>query len=262
MKVWRPNKKIFNEVKIGFYGRKGGISSGEYNSLNCNFNSFDLASNVEVNRTIIAQNLGFNYTDLCTVKQIHSANVLEISNNNKEEATKVEHIEADALVTKSRNILLGIKTADCCPILLFDYKANVVAAAHTGWRGSVAGIIENTVAKMVQLGAEPIHIAASLGPCIQQQSYEVDVTFKAQLISSNILYERFFMLKDGKLFFNLPMFCIEKLQNTGIKIIEDLGIDTYTDVDNLFSYRRAFKRQSPADKIKYGCQLSVIGLGS
>ncbi len=243
----------------GFFTRIGGISSSVYKSLNCNVSSADSTENVTKNRKIICNTLGFAYNNLKTLNQVHSTSVITIS----DAAQATEHLRADALVTALPNILLGIKTADCVPILFFDIKRKILAAAHAGWKGAISGIIDNTVFAMQSLGAEISNIVASIGPCIQQESYEVDQVFYDKVIEKDILDKRFFInsVKAEHYMFNLPGYCLNRLKKIGIQTIDNLGIDTYSNPSTLFSFRRAtHENKNPGTKIEYGTQLSVIGI--
>jgi hypothetical protein len=158
------------------------------------------------------------------------------------------------MVTNRRGLLLGVVTADCAPVLLADRAAGVIGAAHAGWRGAHGGVIENTVAAMERLGAEGSRMVAAIGPAIAQASYEVDAKFRDSFGSAG---ERFFRRgRSGHWQFDLEGYIAERLRAGGIEVIEALGLDTYSDQDRFFSYRRATHRGEPT----YGRQFSLIGL--
>lgn len=239
----------------GFFTRLGGISSSVYESLNCNTQSSDKIENVIKNQTIICHNLGFTHNNLRMADQIHSASVIVI----KDKAQQTSGLKADALVTQSSNILLGIKTADCVPILFFDNKSNTIGAAHAGWKGALSGVIENTILAMQSLGAGVNHIIAAIGPCIQQASYEVDECLYAQFIEKDHTNKQFFINsnKANHYLFDLSGYCIGSLKKIGIRTIDNLNIDTYSNRDTLFSFRRSAHE---TNGLECGRQLSVIGL--
>ncbi|MBA8666454.1 peptidoglycan editing factor PgeF [Holosporaceae bacterium 'Namur'] len=244
----------------GFFTREGGVSKDlHFQSLNCNLASSDSKKNVITNREIISNNLGFPHNKLITVTQIHSNRTITIKEGNEH----IKHPEADALVTNLPGILLGIKTADCVPILFFDSKKQIVAAAHAGWKGAISGIADNTVAAMQNLGADISDIICVIGPCIQQASYEVDESFYNNFIIDNPSNRKFFI--DSKqadhYMFDLPAYCVERLKIMGIQHIDNLGRDTYSNPE-FFSYRRATHEKSfnKEGKVEYGTQLSVVGI--
>lgn len=185
--------------------------------------------------------------------QVHSPDVIVV------EAAWDDHAigrpEADALVTATPGLVLGIVTADCAPVLFVDREAGVVAAAHAGWRGAHGGVLENTIAAMESLSAKPARMIAVIGPAIAQASYEVDARFRANFDQSD---ERFFV--SGCLDhwqFDLPGYIEQRLIDCGVGQIEDLSLDTYTLEKSYYSYRRATHRGEAA----YGRQISIIGLG-
>ena len=165
---------------------------------------------------------------------------------------------ADAVVTATPGVVLGIVTADCAPVLFADAEAGVVGAAHAGWRGAVDGVLENTIAAMERLGARRSHIAAALGPTIAQPSYEVDAPFRARFAADA---ERFFVpapIREGtpRWHFDLPGFITARLAAAGIEKIHDCARDTFSHVARYHSHRRA----TQAGEAKYGRQISMIAL--
>lgn len=184
------------------------------------------------------------------LKQVHSARVVAVTEPFAEDALP----EADAMVTTVSNLRLAIVTADCAPVLLEDREAGVIGATHAGWRGAHAGILENTVDAMVDLGAKRADISAAIGPCIAQASYEVDDSFRARFEADDA---RFFSPgKPGYFQFNLERYCCMRLKRARIGQIDALGIDTYANESDYHSYRRATHRGTPSE----GRQVSLIAL--
>lgn len=253
---------LANERKLyhGFFTRNGGVSSDDpFSSLNCSYSSSDNTENISSNRKLIAGTLGFSIDQLKTIKQIHSNRVITLCNSE----IITSGFEADAIVTNLSNVLIGIQTADCVPILFYEKMNSIIAAAHAGWKGAVSGIIENTINAMLMMGAELRNIKAVIGPCIQQYSYEVNLSFYQDIIKIDTENKVFFISsnRDGHYLFDLPGFCIHKLRKKGISKIENLGIDTYSNNDVFFSYRFATHQQTESSKpIQYGRQLSVLGM--
>ena len=239
-------------VPHGFLGRRGGVSAGELAGLNVGYGSGDDRDAIAENRAraIAAVLPG---AELATVHQIHSANVVMVE---KPWAYK-ERPHADAMVTDRPGLLLGILTADCAPVLLADAEAGVVGAAHAGWRGALAGVTDSVIGAMEDLGARRERIAATVGPCIAQASYQVDETFRGRFLGLDPASDRHFAEgQEGRPHFDLEAYVVERLKSAGIASVEALGLDTYADTDRFFSYRRATHR-GEAD---YGRQLSVIGI--
>jgi len=241
-------------IQHGFFGRRGGLSSGEVAGLNCGTGSGDDLETVEANRRLAADAI-LPGAPIASVYQIHSPRAVIVT----EAGAHDERPRADALVTDRPGMLLGIVTADCAPILLADQEAGVVGAAHAGWRGAVAGVTDQTIAAMISLGARVERIAAGIGPCLAKASFEVGHDFPQQLIADDPDNERFFGEgPNGKPHFDLEAYLVARLAAAGVPRIEASGLDTYALEDRFYSYRRATHRKEPT----YGRQLSLIGLAS
>jgi YfiH family protein len=236
----------------GFLGRRGGVSAGEVAGLNVGYGSND-------DREAIAENRRRAITailpsaELATVHQIHSADVVYADS-----AWPIDdRPPADAIVTDQPGLLLGILTADCAPVLLADADARVVGAAHAGWRGALGGVTDSALDAMERLGARRENIRAAVGPCIAQPSYEVDEAFRARFLDDDEGNGRFFVAgTSGKPHFDLEAYVVHRLIAAGIAEIDALHLDTYSDADRFYSFRRATHR-GEAD---YGRQLSAIAL--
>ena len=215
-----------------FFGVEGGVSAGIYASLNTNLSSRDDRANILRNSERIAAHFKMQRQNMATVRQNVSDIAVWV-----QAPTWFETV-ADAMATNNPDILLGIKTADCAPVLLADYQNGVIGAAHAGWRGAVKGVIENTVALMVAHGAKVQNIVAAIGPCIQQKSFEVKSDMHDVLLAQHADNARFFTTQDGQNFyFDLSGFAAAKLRDLGIENIDVSPIDTYSDV-GYFSFRR------------------------
>lgn len=246
---------ILNAPRImhGFFGRKGGVSTGIYDSLNCGPGSADARVSVIENRARATSALASD-ARLVTLYQIHSAQAVtvdapwEIADNPK----------ADAFATNKSGIVLGILTADCAPILLADPQAHVIGAAHAGWGGAFADVAESAVAAMERLGAKRERITAAIGPCISQPSYEVGPEFKPRFLAADPVNEKFFepSQRTGHWQFDLPAYVAHRLRQSGIGTVETISRCTYIDEADYFSYRRTTHRKEP----DYGRQLSAIML--
>ncbi|MGA7710344.1 MAG: peptidoglycan editing factor PgeF [Rhizomicrobium sp.] len=240
-------------VAHGFFGRPGGVSEGIYASLNCGPGSGDDRARVIENRRRVIETFAPR-TSLVTLYQIHSPDVVTVTVPWDIAAPP----QADALVTNRPGIALGILTADCAPVLLSDAEAGVIGAAHAGWKGALDGVIASTVAAMEKLGAVRKRIAAAIGPCISQASYEVDSEFRARFLAAESSHARFFMRKgrEGYFHFDLEGFAAARLGDAGIANIEKLSACTYARSADFFSFRRATHR----GEHDYGREISTIVL--
>lgn len=254
MMVRAPSLAEIDGVAHGFFTRLGGISEGIYASLNCGPGSRDDANAVTENRARVARLLGVEPGNLVTVYQKHS-NVAAVADK---PWGKGKTPDADAVVTATPGVAIGILTADCAPVLLCDPQARVIGAAHAGWRGALSGIVEATVEAMAGLGADPARIRAAIGPAISQGAYEVGEDYKAQFLAEEPDSEAFFVIDEGsgEPHFDLPGYVAERLARAGVGETLDLGLCTYYDETRLFSYRRS-KHHGEDD---YGRQISAIVL--
>jgi len=234
-------------VPHGFFTRQGGVSAGRFGSLNCSLNGRDEPGLPEENRRRATSALGFS--TLLGLVQVHGADVATAR------APWAERPRADALVTDQPGLLLGIVTADCAPVLF--WAPGVVGAAHAGWRGAVAGVLEATVEAMIGLGADPAHITAAIGPCIRQPSYEVGADLREAVLAEDAAATSFFA--DGarplRWQFDLAGYCAARLARRGV-VAETLLADTMAEPERFFSHRRATLAQDQP----VGHQLSAIGL--
>lgn len=243
-------------IRHAFFTRDSGVSEGLYAGLNCGFGSGDAAARVADNRAIAMARLDLPADALSTVHQVHSRKVVVAEATWPEDARP----EADAMVTDRPGVALGILTADCAPVLLADEDAGVIGAAHAGWRGALAGIVEETVGRMLDLGAAAGRIKAAIGPCIAQRSYEVGPEFPAPFVAAAAANEAYFVpaQRDGHFMFDLAGFVAGRLAAAGVAAAERIDADTCADADRFFSYRRATLRREP----DYGRGLSAIALAA
>jgi YfiH family protein len=226
-------------VRHAFFTRKGGVSQGIYDSLNVGRGSSDEAGDVTENRARCSAHFGLTPAALSTCYQIHSPTVLIA-----DAPFGDDRPEADGVATRASGVICGALAADCAPILLADPQARVVAAAHAGWKGALAGVAEAAVARMTELGAEPGRIVAVVGPCIAQASYEVGLEFWDAFTAKNAAFEAFFAPGETaeKRMFDLPGFVLSRLRAAGVQTCGWVGHDTCAEEDLFFSNRRAFRR--------------------
>jgi purine-nucleoside/S-methyl-5'-thioadenosine phosphorylase / adenosine deaminase len=241
-----------NGCPHGFFGRRGGVSTGALEGLNVGYGSNDDRSAIDENRRIAVASL-LRDGELVTLHQVHSAEVVQAERPWPRDARP----RADAMVTDRPNLLLGILTADCAPVLFADNGAPIVGAAHAGWRGALAGVTDSTIAAMERMGARRDRIHAAVGPCIGQASYEVDEDFRSRFLADDADNARFFVPgTQGKPHFDLEAYVVHRLIAAGIGEVEALNLDTYADPDRFYSYRRS----THCGEADYGRQLSAIAL--
>ncbi|PWG02239.1 peptidoglycan editing factor PgeF [Sphingosinicella humi] len=244
--------RLLEGVPHGFLGRRGGVSTGICAGLNVGLGSDDDRDAIRTNRRLAVDAVAPG-ARLVTVHQVHSPTVIAVTDPFPDDARP----QADAMVTDRPGLALGILTADCTPILFADREAGVIGAAHSGWKGAIGGVAEATVAAMERLGGERGRIVAAVGPTIARKSYEVDEGFFRGFLEADPENERFFSGgRAGHHQFDLEAYVVFRLAAAGLRQIEALGLDTYSDADRFFSYRRATHR-GEAD---YGRQISLIAL--
>lgn len=247
------SKKLRKNLKIShcFFSNKNGVSKGIYKSLNCGFGSKDKRFNVRKNLNIVCKKIGCKYKNLILMNQVHGNKVVYFSKNYKNRNKPI----CDAILTNKKEIALGILTADCVPILIYDPNKNIVGAIHAGWKGAFKKIITNTIKKLVKLGSKRKDLIACVGPCISQNNYEVGLNFYKKFLkqkkSNKIYFKRH---KFHKLKFDLRKYVVSQIKINGVNKIDHIWKNTFKNSNNFFSYRRTlFKKQKD-----YGRNLSVI----
>lgn len=238
-------------LRHGFFTRKGGASSGIFRGLNCGPGSSDISEVVAINRARVSAAMGAQAGYLMTLHQIHSADVVTV------DAPFETRPKADAMVTATPGIVLGVLTADCQPVLFADAKAGVIGAAHAGWRGAKDGVLGATITAMEALGASRANISAVIGPTISQPAYEVGPEFIEGFLADDPQNARFFIKASGDRFlFDLPAFGLHHLRAAGVGRAEWTRHCTYNDPERFYSYRRT----THAGEADYGRLISVIRL--
>lgn len=243
-----PILEELTSLSHAFTTRQGGVSLGLFTSLNAAIEKQDDLNHVKENRRRIAEHLGGVPDKLVTLQQSHTNKVVIVD----EPWEHSNRLEGDALVTNKPDLILGIITADCVPILLADPEARVIAAVHAGWQGATTGIIKNTLTQMKNLGAHPRHVRAAIGPCIWQESYEVDQIFYEKFPHSKEFFVPGNRAKHWQ--FDLPGYALFLLSDEGINQITPSPANTYTNEEQFFSFRRKTHRNEPV----FGCSMSAI----
>jgi polyphenol oxidase len=253
MRLASPLLSAIPGLRHAFFTREGGVSEGIYADLNGGLGSKDDPANVSENRRRMAAQMGVTSEHFVSVWQIHSPDAV-VASGPWQDASRPR---ADAMVTHTEGLAIGITAADCGPILFVDPNARVIGAAHSGWKGALTGIVESTVAAMEKLGAERSGIVAAIGPLIRQHSYEVGGEFVERFIEADAQNGVFFIpsAREGHAMFDLAGFIRTRLENSGVLMIDDIGVDTYSD-ERFFSYRRSVHRKEP----DYGRNVHAIAL--
>ena len=245
-------KKI-KQIKHCFFSRKDGFSKGIYKSLNCGKGSKDNKAKVQKNLKFVSKKIKVKLNNLKLMYQTHSSKVIVINKKNK----NLKSFNSDAIITSIKGYALGVVTADCVPIILYDTKNQTIGCVHAGWKGAFNGIIENTIRKFKKLNSKN-KILASIGPCIGQKSYEVDVNFYKKFLLKSKKNKVYFLKKDNhKKLFNLRKYINDKLLKLNVKV-DHVNYDTFKEKNRFFSYRRSQKLHEK----DYGRCISVISLVS
>lgn len=235
----------------GFFGRAGGVSTGFYSSLNAGLGTADEPSNVAENRLRCREAIGAAH--LLTLYQVHSPDVVIVT-----EPWSGQGPKADGMATRLKGVALGVLAADCMPFLFVDSKAQVIGAAHAGWRGALAGVLEATVRAMISIGAGAGDIAAAVGPCMRQPNFEVGLDVLDAFVSQDPGAEEFFApgASPEKRQFDLVGFGRARLSACGVARIDDAAVCTVAESERYFSYRVGRRAHQP----DYGRNLSAIAL--
>ena len=242
-------KKI-KKIKHCFFSRKNGFSKGNYKGLNCGKGSNDNKKNINKNLSYVANKMGVKRVRLILMHQTHSNKVVEIKKYNYK-----KKIKADSIITKMRGVALGVVTADCVPIIIYDAQNKIIGCIHAGWRGAFLGIVENTIAKIKKINLNN-NLYASVGPCIGKKNYEVDIPFYKKFVSKSRSNKIYFSRKNKtKRLFNLRKFVTNKLMKLNVKV-DQINKDTFADKSNFFSYRRSCKLKQK----DYGRCISTVSL--
>ena len=242
--------KKFKEINHGFFNQKGGKSKGIYKSLNCGFGSYDKKINVKKNLKIVKSKFTKKNKNILLLHQIHSNKFIFL---NKNHIIKKKY-KADAIITNKKELPIGILTADCVPILIYDDIAKMIAAIHAGWKGAYKGIINKVINFMLKKGCDKKNIHAVIGPCITQKSYNVKKDFFRKFIQKNKKNAVFFKKRKNLIYFDLPGYVKSQLKFNKISNIDHININTFDAKNNFFSARRSLILKHD----DYGRNISII----
>ena len=245
------SKKLTKEIAIKhcFFNRSGGKSKGIYKSLNCGRGSFDKKKYIKQNIVIASKKISKSYKKLFLLNQIHSNKFFFIKS-----CKFKKKLTGDALITDQKKIVLVVLTADCVPVLIFDKKLKIISAIHAGWKGAYKGIIQKVLNYFKKQGSESKNLIAAIGPCISQKNYEVQNDFKSKFLKQSKRNKIFFKKVKNKTYFSLNKYVKFQLESLGVKKIDIINQDTYSQKNNFFSARRSLHKKLN----DYGRNISLI----
>tara|TARA_B100001123_G_C14961745_1_gene887967 strand:+ start:69 stop:830 length:762 start_codon:yes stop_codon:yes gene_type:complete len=247
------SKKLqkFENVKHCFFSRKNGFSKGDYKSLNCGLGSNDKKEDILKNLETVSKKIGCKKEFLVTLNQKHTNEVICFNS----ETDIKNKLTGDAIVSKVKNVGIGILTADCASIFFYDPINKIVGCSHAGWKGALNGIIKNTVQKFNELNSNNKDLIAVVGPCINKKNYRVKNDLFNKFINKNKENEIFFEKIDSENYiFDLRGFINKEILNLNIKNIENIEMDTFSESELFYSYRRSLLNKEK----DYGRCISVI----
>ena len=246
------SKKLSKETQIKhcFFNRLGGKSKGIYKSLNCGRGSLDNKKHINKNIVIACKKISRSYKKLILLNQIHSNKFFLIQNFKFSKKKLI----GDALITDQKKIIIGILTADCAPVLIFDNKLKIISAIHAGWKGAYKGIIQKVIKEFKKRGSESKNLIAAVGPCISQKNYEIQNDFKKKFLKQTKKNKFFFKKIKNKTYFSLNKYVVSQLKEFGVKKIDIIDQDTYNQKNNFFSARRSLHKNQD----DYGRNISLI----
>jgi len=242
---------IYKTISHGFFDKKGGYSKGIYKSLNCGIGSSDNKKNVNKNLKTACQRLAPNYERLILLNQVHSNKFYFINKNFK---FNKKRLKGDALITNVKKIAIGVLTADCVPILIYDKKLKIISAIHAGWKSVYKGIIKKVIKFLINNGSSAKNLIAVIGPGISQKNYEIQKDFKDKFLKKDKQNKIFFKLVKNKTYFGLNNYIYSQLKKLGVKNLEKINKDTFEPKNNFFSARRSIRNKEN----DYGRNISVI----
>ena len=254
-KNFLTNQRKKTNITYGFFTKNGGYSINNYKSLNCSLSSKDKVSDVKKNIEIAKKNLALKKSKLKIVNQIHSNKVKLINSNNFS-----KKYTADGIITQDKNISLGVLTADCCPIFIYDLENSFICCLHAGWKGCLKNIVKSAMEKIQRIQKNHNKIYAIIGPCLNLENFEVSIDFKKKFILENNSYKQFFfkIKKSNKYLFDMRNLIAFQFKKNKIKNIKNIDLDTYKNIDLFFSHRRSTHN----NELPTGRMINIIGFNN
>lgn len=227
-------KGLSTRLRLASTSRRGGVSEPPFDSLNLGRHVDDDPRAVEENRQRLSETCGHDLR-FAWLSQVHGTRCVDAA----EVVDGDRIVEADASFTTEPGVACVVMTADCLPVVLFDRRGSVVAAAHAGWRGLVDGVLESTVDAM---GCDPSQLVAWMGPAIGPEKFEVGPEVREQFLDADPGAERCFAPSpfnpDDRLVADLYELARRRLRRRGVPAIAGGGACTFSDDARFFSYRR------------------------
>ena len=247
------SKKLskFQKINHGFFNKEGGKSEGIYKSLNCGIGSSDTKKNVRNNLKIVCKKINCSSKKLILLNQIHSNKFYFIDKNFEFNKKK---LKGDALITNVKNIAIGVLTADCVPIFIYDKNLKIISVIHAGWKGAYRGIIKKVIKFLIKNGSNAKDLIAVIGPGISQKNYEIQKDFKDKFLKKDKRNKIFFKLIKNKTYFSLNKYIYSELKKLGVNNLEIINKDTFDPKNNFFSARRSIHNKEN----DYGRNISII----
>ena len=243
--------KKLKDISHGFFNKEGGKSKGIYQSLNCGLGSNDKKKHIKQNLEIVKNKISKKSKKIFLLHQTHSNKFIFVNKNFK---INEKRLKADAVITDQKKLPIGILTADCAPILIYDNISKIAAAIHAGWKGAYKDIISKVIKFMLKKGCKPKNMHAVIGPCITKKNYNVREDFLRKFLKKTKKNIIFFKTRKKTIYFDLPKYIKSQLKSNKISNIEHINIDTFEAKNKFFSARRSL-RLNHAD---YGRNISII----
>ena len=248
------SKKLskFSSINHGFFNKNGGRSKGIYKSLNCGLGSNDIKETISKNLNIVCKKIQAPFERLVLLNQVHSNKFHIIKKNHN---SKKLRLKGDALITDIKNVAIGVLTADCVPLLIYDKKKKIISAIHAGWKGAFKGIVKKVIKYLLNnRGCKPSDLIVAIGPCISSKNYVIKKDFKDKFIKKDKQNKLFFKIIKNKSSFSLNSYIYNELKKLKIQNIEIINKDTFDQKNNFFSARRSIKNKEH----DYGRNISII----
>ncbi len=243
--------KKLKGISHGFFNKEGGKSRGIYQSLNCGPGSNDKKKYIKQNLKIVKNKISKKSKKIFLLHQTHSNKFIFVNKNFK---INEKRLKADAVITDQKKLPIGILTADCAPILIYDNISKIAAAIHAGWKGAYKDIVSKVIKFMLKKGCKPRNMHAVIGPCITKKNYNVREDFLRKFLKKTKKNIIFFKTRKKTTYFDLPKYIKSQLKSNKISNIEHINIDTFEAKNKFFSARRSL-RLNHAD---YGRNISII----
>ena len=241
--------KNYKNISHGFFNKQDGYSKGIYKSLNCGIVSKDKKIHVKKNLNKVCKKIGCSTKNLVLLKQIHSNKYYLISKK-----TSGKRIKCDAVITSQKKIPIGVLTADCAPIIIFDPKKTIISVVHAGWKGAFKEVVKKVINFLEKKGSNIKDLIVVIGPCISVKNYEIKKDFLKKFLRKNKKNKIYFKFSNNKIFFDLRKYISFQIKSLDINKLEIINKDTFSGKNSYFSARRSLVKKEN----DYGRNISLI----